>query len=198
MHVDVQSVPLMSAVPIEITFLSVQPDANQLATTCMFNVPATIPGVVTSVGQGSTGYQPSAEGGSGSTSNTSASAGTSTSGTNVSPGIVAATNSLGTLCADGGASRLWIVLLILYAIFVFVLCAQKPDTQTRVKEWNIVLILAVFLGLIIFWYVSAICRAGPWAPALATLIAVAGLLYTTLKQEPQQLLLLKNGEKGKK
>lgn len=116
--------------------------------------------------------------------------------TSTNPAIVSATSSLGNLCVDGGSSKLWIILLILYALFVITLCAQRFDTASRIREWNIALILAVFLGLLIFWYVSAVCRTGPWAPAITTLIAVAGLLYSMLRQpQNSEMLLLKGGKK---
>jgi hypothetical protein len=76
------------------------------------------------------------------------------------------------------------------------LCAQKFEVNSSVRDWNIGLILAVFAGLLIFWYVSAVCRTGAWAPALATAITIAGLLYTMLKaDDTQEILLLKDGKK---
>jgi phosphatidylserine synthase len=113
------------------------------------------------------------------------------------PGIVTAASSMNNLCIVGSAAKLWVLLLILYAIFAVTLMAQRLDeTSPRTREWNIALILAVFIGLLLFWYVSAQCRTGPWAPAIATLIAVVGLVATMLKpQIHQQILLLKEPRK---
>ena len=112
-------------------------------------------------------------------------------------GIVTATNALNNLCLVGGASKLWAILLVLYLVFVLTLVLQKFDeTNLYSREWNVALILAVFVGLLLFWYVSAQCRTGSWAPAIATLIAIVGLIATMLKPEIQhQILLLKEPRK---
>jgi hypothetical protein len=203
MHVDLQSIRLDKDIPVQITFLSTHSDAGGSLVTCVFNVPAKIVAVTTGGVHPIPGQtppihvprpnpKPTTGGGTGATSSGTTSAATST----YNPGIVAAMNSLGNLCADGGATRLWVVLLVLFALFCFTLCAQKFEVGSSVRDWSIGLILAVFVGLLIFWYVSAACRTGAWAPALATLITIVGLLYTMLKSDdPQEILLLKDSKK---
>lgn len=214
MHVDLQSIQLNKDVKIQITFLSSQTEEGNRIT-CVFSVPATVPALTVVGNTGNEGGQaPSVPvgnsggattgghtSGSGSTSgsgtkNPSGSLGSTTSTSTMNPGLVSASSSLGNLCANGGGGRLWIVLLVLYAIFAFTLCAQTftPDSKTR--EWNIGLLLAVFAGLLVFWYMSSMCRTGSWAPAVATLIALGALLYTMLKPSgTQEILLLRDGKK---
>jgi hypothetical protein len=203
MHVDLQPTPVNRGVPVQITFLSVHPDQNGASVTCIFQVPATIPAATASnEGQAATGGAPSThvahpqpkQGTGGQSGQHSGSTSSQATGTN--PGTVSAMSSLGNLCVDGGATRLWVVLLVLFALFCFILCAQKFEVNSSVRDWNIGLILAVFVALLIFWYVSAACRTAGWAPALATLITIAGLLYTMLKSDDtQEILLLKDGKK---
>jgi hypothetical protein len=203
-HVDLQSIRMNRDVPVQMTFLSAHRDqsGNNLVT-CIFNIPATIAAVThaggaeypTSGQTSSTHHvtRPSSEPTGGKTS-TSSTATPTTSTRN--PGIVGAVTSLGNLCVNGGATRLWVVLLVLFALFCFTLCVQKFEVGSSVRDWNIGLILAVFVGLLIFWYVSAVCRTGAWAPALATGITIIALLYTMLKSDDtQEILLLKDGKK---
>ncbi len=221
MHVDLQSIRMNKDVPIAITFMATRADASGNSITCLFNVPASI-GAVQIQSVGGTAGQVSTGSGQGtgqgqvrpiqvppttpptarpvSTTDTPTPIGTgsgtaSATGTN-NPGVVAAMSSLGNLCTDGGSARLWIVLLVLFALFTFTLSVRRLEATTNVRDWNIGLILAVFVGLLIFWYTSAVCRAGPWAPALATLITIVGLLYSMLKSDDtQEILLLKDGKK---
>lgn len=196
MHVDLQSIRMDRDVKVQITFLSAHTEEGGRVT-CIFNVPATIEAVAAPAETPSTG-------GTTSTGGTKPATGTTKPGTespnpttpDTNPALVSAMSSLGNLCADGGSSRLWVVLLVLYAIFAFTLCAQNFEAGPNVRQWNIGLMLAIFAGLLVFWYISALCRTGPWAPALATLIAIAGLLYTMLKPGgTNQILLLKDGKK---
>ena len=200
-HVDLQPTPADRDIPVQITFLSVHNDQNGGQVTCIFQVPATIQATVApGAGQGTYGTNPSIHV---TNPHPTPSGGTQSSGTTSpgststrNPGVVSAMSSLGNLCADGGATRLWVVLLVLFALFCLILCAQKFEINSSVRDWNIGLILAVFVALLVFWYVSAACRTGAWAPALATLITIAGLLYTMLKSDDtQEILLLKDGKK---
>ena len=193
-HVDLASIRMSSDVPIDITFLATPTDATGLMVTCILNLSTTIPSIDVAPYAG-TGHiyiphtQPG-KGGQVATSSTSTDIGAK------DIGLVAATNSLGKLCANGGASKLWIVLLILYALFVITLLMQESGSTGTGREWNIALILGVFLALLLFWYISAVCRTGPWAPAIATLIAVLGLIYVMFHDdEPRGILLLRDGKK---
>jgi hypothetical protein len=181
---------------VQITFMAAQSDLNGNKITCLFNVPATIR-AITNAGAGAVpGQTPSTHVPPSNSQPTSTGGTTSSATSSYNPGIVAAMNSLGNLCADGGGTRLWVVLLVLFGLFTFTLGIQKFDIRSSVRDWNIGLILAVFVGLLIFWYVSAVCRTGPWAPAIATFITLVGLLYTMLKaDDTQEILLLKDGKK---
>ena len=195
MHVDLQPTDLITDVLVQITFLSAHNDSGGNAVTCIFNVPARIAAVAQPQGPAdkSSVSKPAP------TTLKPGPVSTSSMPETRNPGLVSATSSLGNLCADGGASRLWMVLMVLYVLLVFTLCAQDAAPDSRMRQWNIGLILAVFLGLLIFWYVSAACRTGPWAPIVATLIAIAGLLYTMLRPNGvQQILLLRDGKDQKK
>ncbi len=202
MHVDVQAITMNKDVPVQITFLSAHADQSGNQITCTFTVPATImavPGVKAPSpvpGQTPSTHVPPPHPSAGGTSG-QGSVGTSAASTSTpNAGLVSAMSSLGNLCVDGGATKLWVVLLVLFALFTITLSAQRFDVNTSVRDWNIGLILAVFVGLLVFWYISAVCRTGPWAPAVATLITIAGLLYSMLKpDDTQEILLLKDGKK---
>jgi hypothetical protein len=65
------------------------------------------------------------------------------------------------------------------------------------SDWNVGLVVAGFLGLLFFWYVSAACRTGSWAPILATIIACAGLIALTQSGTADRaVLLLKDPKKS--
>ena len=111
--------------------------------------------------------------------------------------LVGALHSLGNLCQIGGASRLWIVLIVLYGLFVLTLLLQNPDTfGEKSLEWNIALILLLYVGLVAFWYLSVNCRTGAWAPAIATAIAIFGLICLLIlgKIEERPVLLLEDSD----
>ena len=113
------------------------------------------------------------------------------------PQLVTATHSLGNTCGtQNGPSKLWVVLCVLYAVFVWLLASQTGLGDRESRDWNVALVVAGFLALLFFWYISAACRTGSWAPILATIIACAGLIALTqsgtrggnmlLLQDPQR------------
>jgi hypothetical protein len=198
-HVDLQPTQFNRDISVQMAFLGVYRSENGSQVTCMFNVPATIhfSGSQSSEGGGGAHVvQPDTViGGTGETPVGAQTTSTVATSSN-NAALVGAISSIGNLCADGGASKLWVVLLILFSLFCITLCTQRFETGSSVRDWNIGLILSVFVGLLVFWYVSATCRAGSWAPALATLITIAGLLYSMLKSDDtQEILLLKDGKK---
>jgi len=199
LHVDLSSIRMDHDVPIQIAFMAASTDAAGRNITCVVNFQNTFPTAANVHDQHRAPiYIPvveqGAHGADSVATSTKTADGSIFSGKNI--GLVAVSNSLGKLCARGGSSKLWALLLVLYAIFVITLLAQKIEQGDLGKEWNIALILALFLGLLIFWYVSAVCRTGPWAPALATFICVAGLIFCIIEKEtPRSPLLLKDGRK---
>jgi hypothetical protein len=199
MHVDLASIRMHSDVAVNMVFLATPTDSSGLPITCIMNISSVIsalPGVLPiKEGRGNV-YIPLTSSEKPSKDPVDAPTTTPTTSIMSNAGLVAAVHSLGKLCANGGESSLWAVLLVLYALFVFVLCAQKVEVGTRSKDWNIALILALFLILMAFWYTSSLCRAGPWAPGVATFIAVLGLLYSTMSDSgTSEVLLLKDSKK---
>ena len=211
MHVDLPEPPHGTDVTIRVTLLAALKDAAGVPKTCAYSLSGLVTGLAAP-----TSYVPIVseeypyddetvvvppviigdKGGE-----IDGTQGTTSSTTTVpqvdNGGIVTATNALNNLCLVGGASKLWAILLVLYLVFVLTLVLQKFDeTNLYSREWNVALILAVFVGLLLFWYISAQCRTGSWAPAIATLIAIVGLIATMLKPEIQhQILLLKEPRK---
>ena len=204
-HFDIYSTQTQKGVPVQVVFLSVQ-TVNNVSVTCLYSISGTVQGSsFNQIGEGNVQY-PSlgniAEQNLHKTPSKPApkpvkptKPDNSTSSTSIkNAGIVGASNALGALCSTGGGAKLWFVLLVLYTAFVVLLSFQKFEAPT-VKEWNIVLILGVFLGLLVFWYMSALCRAGFWTPILATLIATGGVIYTAIQPVVSaDTLLLKPGE----
>ena len=89
-------------------------------------------------------------------------------------------SQLRSICAsDTSAYRLWLILLVLYALIVGVaLWAEFPMSLpwARTPERVATIILVLLLLLLGFWYFSVSCRAALWMPLVAFLIAVLGLL----------------------
>ena len=204
LHVDVATTPLVSDTPVSITLMAVQ----QGNITCVATVssiiaaqePGTVPinrpavpaddyvylrqdtvhePVVTSApGQGP--GQPATE----------------EKPLKPVPSLVTATHALGDACkTTTGASKLWTVLLVLYAIFVALLAYLRRGHEHE-SPWSIPLTVLGFLGLLLLWYLSAACRTGAWAPISATIIACLGLIAMTFEEDPKgEVLLLKDSAK---
>ncbi|OGG52448.1 hypothetical protein A2851_05415 [Candidatus Kaiserbacteria bacterium RIFCSPHIGHO2_01_FULL_53_29] len=89
-------------------------------------------------------------------------------------------NTFKSICAsDASAYRLWLILLVLYALIVgAALWAEFPMSVpwARTPERIATIILVLLLLLLGFWYFSVSCRAALWMPLVAFLIAVLGLL----------------------
>lgn len=204
-HVDIQSFSLKDPAQINILLVSAHP--GNTARTCVATITATVPAVPGAIASApkpapSTGtHTPPAGGG------VSVSPGypkpvqgaTSTPGKShpVNLGLFAP-NAMSELCiSPTGTARLWIVLLVLYAVFIGMLFIQNTDpAMPRLREWYMALTLAVLIVLLLFWYMSAACRTGAWAPTIATLLACVGCIAIAQKHGGiPKILLLK--EKGK-
>ncbi len=109
------------------------------------------------------------------------------------PSLVTATHALGDTCKTAaGASKLWTVLLVLYAVFVALVAYLRRGHESE-SPWSIPLTVLGFLGLLLLWYLSSACRTGAWAPIAATIIACAGLIAMTFEEEAAgSVLLLKD------
>ena len=202
-HVDIASTPIQSTAPIQVTLLSSRPDTH---TTCILSITGEIPGapsVPNIPTTSTTPSEPSARNPQGSTDfphsgTTRSHAGSkghignisSTSTITIpkpSTVFVGALSSLGTVCSRTSSWKLWAILLVLYGLFVLVLSAQPRESDTS-HGWNSALIVALALALIGLWYFSASCRAGPWAPVVALIIAACGIWM--MRDDTVQLKLL--------
>jgi len=80
------------------------------------------------------------------------------------------------LCMAGGASRLWIVLLTIYAVIAVVAVLFKPaNPSTYTREQRVATVVTPLVLLLGFWYFAESCRTAPWMPIAAIVIATAGL-----------------------
>lgn len=144
-------------------------------------------------GESSSSTQPVSATGTGiSASGTSA-----TTGTSVLKGVG---ETIRGLCSSGeSAFRLWLILLIAYALIVgLLLWAEFPLSLpwARTPERIATIILAALLLLLGFWYFAVSCRAALWMPLLAFLIAILGLL-AAFWNHPRvtQLLLIEEAKR---
>lgn len=95
-----------------------------------------------------------------------------------SPLLASIQNNLQNACvADGGAVRIWFFLLAVYALIVIAALFWRPSQIPPAygKEWVAGAITIPFILLFGFWYFVESCRVSPWVPAIAVLIALAGL-----------------------
>lgn len=200
-HVDVPTTPLVSDTPITISLVSAHPSNSPV--TCVATVSTVLP-AVPQQGSGTPPGSPVSSGGSGTTAQVPSTykpqapqypwshiAYTKPTPTKqpttspvkpiatATPALVTATHSLGNACVGAGApARLWTILLVLYAAFVWLLTMMRGKAGES-TDWNVALVVTGFLALLFFWYVSAVCRTGSWAPILATIIACVGLIALT-------------------
>ena len=81
------------------------------------------------------------------------------------------------MCAGGGAARMWFVLLAIYALIVAAAVLGQPQLPAAIRsqEWIAGAIVVPFLLLFGLWYFVEACRTTSWVPAIAILIALAGL-----------------------
>lgn len=214
MHVDLPSIALTRDMPVTITLVSAHPKGSPI--TCIATVTTVVPAVNGYIPQPTPSVPASGNTGSNTvpthqqpaypwnhisytqpTKPVSAPAThgpTATTATTTHiPALVTATHSLGDVCTSkGGPAKLWTALLVLYAIFVWVIAVMRgKDLES--SDWNVGLVVAAFLGLLFFWYISAVCRTGSWAPILATIIACTGLIALTQStNKDDSTLLLQN------
>jgi hypothetical protein len=193
-HVDVDNTSVAGSVPVTITLLSARtgsPVCAAVVSTNLGNSPSS------STGPSVPSYTPSKSTGSVSKPTPvavtpapvvpnnpvpGAGQGSQVTGTASKTPVVTGSlgNALKNLCvSEASAFRLWLILLVLYALVVggllwleFPLSWNWAKTPERVATVILVL-LVLLLG---FWYISSACRAALWMPLLAFLIAILGLL----------------------
>jgi len=207
-HVDLQNTSLATALPIELTLISAH--AGNTARTCIATISAIIPAVSGGSAPAQIPSHPSypshpAQPSKPSHPSTGTGTGTHKPTTTVSVGegmtpVLGASRALGKLCINAtGTARLWIVLVVLYAIFIGILLAQgNKDRTPHLREWHIGTILVILVVLLLFWYMAPSCRAGAWAPALATLVACIGCIFFTQRGEQMDSPLLLEAKKEEK
>lgn len=94
-------------------------------------------------------------------------------------------NKVVELCATGNATRLWIVLLAIYAIIaVIAVLAQFPTSWTYSVGQRVATLLTPLILILGFWYFAESCRLALWPPIVAILVALAGLAVI-YREHPQ-------------
>lgn len=204
-HVDVETTSLHAAVPVRITLLSTSTGGRPI--TCIAVISALVAPAAEKEGRSNAPYGAPVSAANKKAVPASLSVSKANgSATNILVGtvgssavrVVTAAQALGDVCATPtGSARLGVVLIVLYAIFAAAFVSQKDGvSDTRLKrDRHVVLILAIFVALLFFWYLSAPCRVGPWAPALATLVACGGLLVVFSRasgKKGRDILLLRS------
>src|SRR3989344_3266567 len=81
------------------------------------------------------------------------------------------------MCSPKNAPTLWVILLLVYAVGVaaVVLGKSKMPPFMHSQESIAAAVVVPFLLLFGLWYFAESCRINAWAPAIATIIALAGL-----------------------
>lgn len=205
-HVDVESAAIRGNLPLSVTMLSSKGPGSpvcltvvttSLASTAPAPAPAPAPTPTprpnptqqprpTGTGTGSSTVQPPA------TSTTPTTTPATTTGGTVANTTVCSTTS--------GAAGLWLVLLALYALTTALAATgQIQKMYPRLgyaREWNAAAVVLPFLLLFAFWTFVPGCRTAPWTPALAILIAVAGLAagYWYQQQGTGNVIVLPQGK----
>lgn len=187
-HVDVATTPVVGTLPVAVTLLSAKGPGQSV---CISVVTATVqssggPAVVKPISLAPvvTPTPPAptpAPAKPAPTTNASAKATPTPATTGVvatSPLLASIQNSLYDACvADEGAVRIWFFLLAVYALIVIAALFWRPSQIPPAygKEWVASAITIPFILLFGFWYFVESCRISPWVPAIAVLIALAGL-----------------------
>lgn len=201
-HVDVDSTSLTAgSVPITITLLSAQTGQAVCASVATVSLGS---GTAAQAPSSPTYISPKPTPISTTTSIQTQSAVTSMPQGSMSTGTATVTTSalssgiiyspLERLCSSQThAYRVWLVLLVLYAIIVggllwleFPMAWSWAQTPERVAS-SILVLLILLLG---FWYFSIPCRAALWMPLAAFLIAILGLLAAFWNHPRMTQLLL--------
>lgn len=106
-------------------------------------------------------------------------------------------NMLKDMCTNGGALRIWLVLLVVYALIVVVAIVGQPQLPQalRSQEWTATAIVVPFLLLFAFWYFVEGCRTSAWIPVIATIIALAGLSAAFWEKKGPTVITLPSAKK---
>ncbi|OGG79122.1 hypothetical protein A3A39_00660 [Candidatus Kaiserbacteria bacterium RIFCSPLOWO2_01_FULL_54_13] len=192
-HADVATTQIRGSLPVAVTLLSAktgQPVCISVVSTSiagegapLVTPPAPIPSPTPTGGtSGVTKPKPST-GGAAATPPPKPSAGlgkdiTATGTKATSAAVAAAQTILKDICSSAaGALRLWVILLLAYALIALIAIAGQPQMPPalRTQEWIAAAIVVPFLLLFGLWYFVESCRTSPWIPVIATVIALVGL-----------------------
>ncbi|OGG73794.1 hypothetical protein A3A40_00705 [Candidatus Kaiserbacteria bacterium RIFCSPLOWO2_01_FULL_54_20] len=191
-HVDVATTPIRGSLPITVTLLSAkgpgQPVCVSVVVTTLLGsgaaTPTPVPAPAPSSGASSApAPKPSTPATTTAGSQTKPSSvgdkdktktGTSTAALAVTQNVVTA---LKDICSPKNAPTLWVILLVLYAAGVAAVVFGKPKMPAFMQSQESIAaaIVVPFLLLFGLWYFAESCRINAWAPAIATIIALAGL-----------------------
>src|SRR3989338_2128515 len=178
-HADVATTQIRGSLPITVTLLSAKGPSQPVCVSVV---------VTTLLGSGSAPPTPAPAPSSGASSapapkpSTPAAAatkektktGTSTAALAVTQNVMTA---LKDICSPKNAPTLWVILLVLYAAGVAAVVFGKPKMPAFMQSQESIAaaIVVPFLLLFGLWYFAESCRINAWAPAIATIIALAGL-----------------------
>ncbi len=185
-HADIVATLVAGNLPVRITLLSAkgpgQPVCIAVVTTSVLSsgsVATILPPIVSPVATPRPVIAPAKPAQTTGGELTKSTTPTATTDVAVTSSVVAnAKDALKNMCAAGGGSaRLWFFLLAVYALVVCAALFWRPPQVPLAynKEWVAGAILIPFVLLFGFWYLVETCRASPWAPTIAVLIALAGL-----------------------
>lgn len=191
-HVDIETTPISGSLPLSVTLMSAKGGQPVCISVVLMEVLApsgqtvvvpqtdTIPPTVVVTPPVTVIEQP--EEGEGEIINTGTTSPVITEGEGDEEGAVPFTiggmqNKIVELCLAGSASRLWILLVAVFAVVAIIaVFAQLPAPQTYSRGQRTATILVPFILLAAFWYFSEACRVGIWAPITSVFIALAGLV----------------------
>ena len=193
-HVDIQTAPIPGRLPLSVTLLSAKGGGPVCMSTVVMaassssqttlppvapTVPAQTPTQTTNTPSGSsisdTGNIPQKNR---TLATTSSSTAESSSTSTAVSFLTSIQNKIVESCAPmGSALRLWMILLAMYlAVVAVAVLAQTPALRTYSIGQRTATILTPLILLLAFWYFTESCRATPWVPLAAILIAAVGLL----------------------
>ena len=189
-HADVATTQIRGSLPITVTLLSAkgpsQPVCVSVVVTTLLGSGSAAPTPAPAPSSGASSApapKPSTPAAAATTSKTKPSSvgdkdktktGTSTAALAVTQNVVTA---LKDICSPKNAPTLWVILLVLYAAGVAAVVFGKPKMPAFMQSQESIAaaIVVPFLLLFGLWYFAESCRINAWAPAIATIIALAGL-----------------------